>query len=172
MELSMNERRLVLLFSVTVHGSLSATADAAILSPGDAEQDLTPFRAQATRNRVDEPFVSRFLDDARAIFEAAESASRSGQPVSDFTLLIGNDGALQMLADSDWPLDRLLAERGARAAYRIGELSGRVRLEARSGAQTCTFESESPRAVARTLLGLSLNPLPAGNWPLLPAMSD
>jgi hypothetical protein len=116
--------------------------------------------------------VSRFLDDARAIFEAAESASRSGQPVSDFTLLVGNDGALQMLAASDWPLDRLLAERGARAAYRIGESAGRVRLEARSGVQTCTLESESPRVAAHHLLGLSLSRLPAGNWPLLPAMSD
>jgi hypothetical protein len=116
--------------------------------------------------------VSRFLDDARAIFEAAESASLSGQPVTDFTLLVGNDGALQMLADSDWPLDRLLAERGARAAYRIGESGGRVRLEARSGAQTCTLESKSQQSIARALLGLSLSPLPAGTWPLLPATSD
>jgi hypothetical protein len=113
--------------------------------------------------------VSRFLDDARAIFEAAESASLSGQAVSDFTMLIGQDGAIQMLAASDWPLDRLLAERGARAAYRVGESNGRVLVEARSGSQTCKLESESPRAVARRILGL--NPiLPhAGSLPLLPA---
>jgi hypothetical protein len=116
--------------------------------------------------------VSRFLDDARAIFDAAEVASRSGQPVTHFTLLIAADGALNMLTDSDWPLDRLLAERGARAAYRIGESAGRIRLEARCGAQTCTLESQAPAYIARTLLGLRSGPRYAGNWPLLPAMSD
>jgi hypothetical protein len=124
----------------------------------------------------DENFVSRFLDDARAIFEAAESASRSGQTVSDFTMLISGDGGIQMLAASDWPLDRLLEERGARAAYRVGEVNGRVQVEARTARQTCRLESETPRSVASRVLGyqrpaaLSSAPPPAGNSPLLPVM--
>jgi hypothetical protein len=102
--------------------------------------------------------VSRFLDDARAIFEAAESASQSGYAVSDFTMLIGQDGAVQMLAASDWPLDRLLAERSARAAYRVGETNGRIHLEARSAGRSCLLESDAPQRSARELL-LSLRPL-------------
>lgn len=129
-------------------------------------------KVQAARIRLDKRIVNGFLDDARAIFEAAESASRSGAGVSDFTMLIGHDGAIQMLAASDWPLDRLLEERGARAAYRVGELNGRVVVEARSGSQACKLESESPRAVARRILGFSSVPLRAGNSLLLPAMSD
>ena len=99
--------------------------------------------------------MSRFFDDAQAIFEAAESAYRSGQRVSDTTVLIGPDGAIQMLAGSDWPLDRLAAERGAACAYRVGEAAGRVLLEARTGSRTCRLESESPRQIARQLLGFS-----------------
>ena len=127
-------------------------------------------KVQAKHIWLDKVIVSRFLDDARAIFEAAESASRSGNSVSDFTMLIGHDGAIQMLAASDWPLDRLLEERGARAAYRVGESNGRVVVEARSGSQTCKLESESPRAVARRILGLSPVLLHAGSSPLLLAM--
>ena len=121
--------------------------------------------------------VSRFFDDAKGIFEAAESAYRSGQCVSDTIVLIGPDGAIEMLAGSDWPLDRLAAERGAERAYRVGEAGGRVRVEARSGSRTCRLESESPSRIARQLLGFSgfsFNPgLPrVETWPLLPAGSD
>jgi hypothetical protein len=119
--------------------------------------------------------VSRFLDDARAILEAAESASRSGHAVSDFTMLIGRDGAIRILAASDWPLDRLLAERNARAAYRVGESNDRIRVEARTASQSCRIESDSPqRAVRELLFSLrSFNSalLPAGTSPLPPATS-
>ena len=124
--------------------------------------------------------MSRFFDDAKGIFEAAESAYRSGQSVSDTIVLIGPDGAIEMLAGSDWPLDRLAAERGAQRAYRVGEAGGRVRLEARAGSRTCRLESESPARTARHLLGFncfggfSFNPgLPrVETLPLLPAASD
>lgn len=116
--------------------------------------------------------MSRFFDDARAIFEAAESAYRSGQCLSDTTVLIGPDGAIQMLAGSDWPLDRLAAERGAERAYRVGEAGGRVLLEARAGSRTCRLESESPSRVARQLLGFSPVPLRAEILRLPPAASD
>ena len=119
--------------------------------------------------------MSRFFDDAKGIFEAAESAYRSGQSVSDTIVLIGPDGAIEMLAGSDWPLDRLAAERGAERAYRVGEAGGRVRVEARSGSRTCRLESESPARTARHLFGFSAF-IPAllrvETLPLLPAASD
>ncbi len=57
-----------------------------------------------------------------------------------------------MLASSDWPLDRLLAERTAQYAYRISESNGRIHLEARSASQTCTLESAAPSRPAKDLL--------------------
>jgi hypothetical protein len=120
----------------------------------------------------DKSIVSRFFDDAYSIFEAAESASRSGQRVSDTTVLIGPDGAIQMLAGSDWPLDRLLAERGARQAYRVVEAGGRVRLEARSGSLTCRLESQTTRRAAWELLGFSPAQPRVETSLLLPAASD
>ena len=116
--------------------------------------------------------MSRFFDDAKGIFEAAESAYRSGQSVSDTIVLIGPDGAIEMLAGSDWPLDRLAAERGAERAYRVGEAGGRVRLEARAGSRTCRLESESPGQVARQLLGFSPAPPRVETLRLPPAASD
>jgi hypothetical protein len=120
-------------------------------------------KARTFAGATDKHSVSRFLDDARAIFETAESASRSGQSVSDFTMLIGHDGSIHVIASTDWPLDRLLSERGARAVYRIAGSNGRIELEARSASQTCKLESESPAARARRLPGfrLPIAPLPA-----------
>lgn len=117
--------------------------------------------------------MGRFLEDAQNIFEAAERVSASGQMVSDLTILVGVEGGIQMLADSDWPLDRLLAHHGARAVYRVGERAGKVRLEGRAGAQACRLETESTRQVARWVLSSAIPiPRPAEIWPLLPAGSD
>src|SRR6202142_2321980 len=60
---------------------------------GDRTEGYPP---QKRTNRSDEYIVSRFFDDAKGIFEAAESAYRSGQSVSDTIVLIGPDGAIEM----------------------------------------------------------------------------
>lgn len=97
--------------------------------------------------------VSHFTDQACEILEAAESASQRGLTCAEWTVLITQDGAIRMIADSDWPLDRLAVEQGARAAYRVIENRGNVRVEARSGLRSCTIESTTPRHAARWLLG-------------------
>jgi hypothetical protein len=84
-----------------------------------------------------------------SILEAAESAGSS----SDMTILIGHDGALHMIADSDWPLDSLTNHHGAKTAYRVSEHRGSVRVEGREGMRTCAMEAATPRRVARLLLG-------------------
>lgn len=111
------------------------------------------------------PFASRFLDNARQLFEAAESAWRLGQALSDLTILIGANGSVHMIADSDWPLDRLLAHHGAQMAYRVGERNGKVRVQGRAGGRQCLLEAETARSLMRALL-------PAGTWPTPPAASD
>ena len=88
------------------------------------------------------------------------------------TILIGVEGGVRLLADSDWPLDRLLAERGARTAYRVSERAGQVRLEGRTGSQACRLQTETPQSIARRLLNSIPAPHPAGTWRILPAASD
>jgi hypothetical protein len=101
----------------------------------------------------DKHFVSCFTERARQIMEAAESAAARGEGCPEMTILIGQDGSIQMFAESDWPLDSLAWHFGARAVYRVSERRGSVRVEAREGSRTCVMESASPAETARRLLG-------------------
>ena len=92
-------------------------------------------------------------DHAREIMDAAESASRQGQVCSEMTILIGPQGSIRMVADSDWPLDSLVWHHGAQSAYRVSERTGSIRVEGRDGTRRCLLESSSPARVARFLLG-------------------
>jgi hypothetical protein len=83
------------------------------------------------------------------ILDAAESAGSC----SHMTILIGHDGTLHLIADSDWPLDSLTRHHGAKTAYRVSESSGSVRVEGREGQRTCVMESAKPARIARLLLG-------------------
>jgi hypothetical protein len=104
--------------------------------------------------------VGRFLHDAEQLLETAEAASSLVDEPTNFTILIGPEGGIHMLAGSDWPLESLQVHHGARALYRVSRDRGRVAVEGRSGNQRCRLESESPSAVARRLLGCSTIPLP------------
>jgi hypothetical protein len=95
-----------------------------------------------------EPFVG----NAENIFEAAQSALSNGGQVSDLNILIGEDGAIRIVADSGWSLESLCAERGARMAYRVSQDSDRLRVEGRAGSRTCLFETVKPDGAARLLL--------------------
>jgi hypothetical protein len=94
-----------------------------------------------------------FTEQAHEILEAAESAAARGLSCSEWTVLVTQEGAIRMFADSDWPLDSLAGEHGARAAYRVSDRQGNLRVEARSGSRTCTIASTTQRRVARLLLG-------------------
>jgi hypothetical protein len=95
----------------------------------------------------DKHTVSRFIDHAQSILDAAESAGSS----SAMTILMGPTG-IRMIADSDWPLDSLLSHHGANTAYRVTENRGAVRVEGREGSRRCVLESVSHAATARMLL--------------------
>jgi hypothetical protein len=82
-----------------------------------------------------------FLQRAQELLEMA----LAGPASCEMTVLIGQDGAIQLCADSDWPLDSLARERGARAAYRVRSHQGAIRVEGREGLRTCVLESSSPR---------------------------
>lgn len=94
-----------------------------------------------------------FLDHAREILEAAESAGRHGEACSPMTILVGQEGGIRMIADSDWPLESLTLHHGARAGYRVTGRQGEVQVEGQSHRRTCILRSSSPAAVHRILLG-------------------
>jgi hypothetical protein len=97
--------------------------------------------------------VSRFLDNAAKILDAAESALQSGHTPTDMTILITSEGAIRMVADSDWPLDSLQSHHGAKMAYRVSQNPSVVRVEGRADSRTCLFETLKPERAARLLLG-------------------
>jgi hypothetical protein len=97
--------------------------------------------------------VSRFIENAARIFEAAEGVAQSGHEVSDTTILISPTGGIRVVAGSDWPLQSLLEHHGAQMAYRVTHQETSVRVHGRAGGKTCLFETEKPERVARRLLG-------------------
>ena len=96
--------------------------------------------------------MSRFLEDAEEILATAEAASGASENPTNFTILIGREGHIHMLADSDWPLASLEAHHGTQTAYRVSRRNGRVAVEGRSGMRFCHLQAESPQLVARRLL--------------------
>jgi hypothetical protein len=117
--------------------------------------------------------VSRFIDNAMQILNAAETAAEtaaeSGHTPSDMTILMTPQG-IRMIADSDWPLESLQLQHGAEMAYRVSRSAIIVRVEGRAGSRTCLFETEKPEQTARTLL----NATPVCHWmaPQLAAASE
>ena len=106
--------------------------------------------AAASHIHTDSP--DSFAARASQILEAAESASSRGQTCSDMTIVLGQDGSLKMIADSDWPLDSLVGHLGARSAYRVSQSDGRLRVEGQEGGRRCLLQSVSPTETARRLL--------------------
>ena len=96
--------------------------------------------------------MSHFTERASQLLDAAQSACAHGEVCPDMTVLIGHDGALRLIAHSDWPLESLARERAASAAYRVTQSAGAVRVEGRQGLQRCLLEAPAPAATARLLL--------------------
>ena len=93
-----------------------------------------------------------FAEQAQSILDAAETAVSRGEACSEMTILIGQDGQIRMLADSDWPLDSLVLYHGARSAYRVSGCNGSVKVEGREGGRICVMQSRNPAQIARLLL--------------------
>jgi len=90
--------------------------------------------------------VSSFLRNAQEIFA---TASQGGDEECELAIVVGSEGEIQIICDSDWNLEALRAHHGAREAFRVSRNGRRVRLEARSGAHHCVLEHEKPRLQMR-----------------------
>jgi hypothetical protein len=106
--------------------------------------------------------VSRFVEHASRIFEAAESTAQAGHTVAEMAILVSSEGGIRMIADSDWPLESLRLHHGAQMAFLVSQRQDGVRVVGRTGSKTCLFESARPDQIARRLL----NPTP--HFPVAP----
>lgn len=76
--------------------------------------------------------------------ESAVGAVKNGFATSEtMTVLIGQEGGIHILAQNDWPLERLAEERGARMAYRVSRNNGRVAVDGVEGATACHLEAQA-----------------------------
>jgi hypothetical protein len=85
----------------------------------------------------------QFAEQAQSLMDAALEALNRGESCQEMTVLIGRDGGIQMCADSDWPLDSLMLDRGAKTGYRVTPRRGSVRVEGREGLRRCVLEGST-----------------------------
>lgn len=98
----------------------------------------------------------RFAEQAQSLLDAALMAIERGESCQEMTVLIGRDGGIQMYADSDWPLDSLMLDRGARTGYRVSPRRGSVRVEGREGLRRCLLEARTVRSTIPATCGSAL----------------
>lgn len=96
--------------------------------------------------------MNGFIDNGAKIFEAAQNVMNTGEAPSDYTIVMGAHGGVTLIANSDWPLDSLLRERGAGMAYRVKPGTGRVSVEGVDGTSSCHFEAIAPAQAAIFML--------------------
>jgi hypothetical protein len=97
--------------------------------------------------------VNQFLENAREIFEAAETSAAAGHAPAEYTILMGAaQGGIHMIVNSDWSLGALQREHGARLAYRVSSADGRVTVDGREGQRRCHMEATAASKTAQFLL--------------------
>ena len=102
--------------------------------------------------------MNGFAEQAQSLLDAALAAIERGESCQEMTVLIARDGGIQMCADSDWPLDSLMLDRGARTGYRVSPRRGSVQVEGREGLRRCVLEGSTTfRAAAGILRSLVLH---------------
>lgn len=77
--------------------------------------------------------------------EAALQAAAAGGGSESLSVLIGAGGEIHLIVDSDWPLQRLAAERGAPMAYRVTRRNGQIAISGQHGHTTCWMQTTAPK---------------------------
>ena len=101
----------------------------------------------------DKPLVQNLIENARRILDTAVEAEQSGLDASDWTIYIGPEGGLELIAGAETPLDSLTWSRGARTAWQLRHDGEGIRVEGRSPLERCRLETAPPARAARMLLG-------------------
>jgi hypothetical protein len=86
------------------------------------------------------------------IFEVASADAGMEETARDTAILVDCTGVLRIIDSQGWSMEGLQSHYGARTVYQVRRDAGRVRVEGRSGSQTCLLETETPAAKAVRLL--------------------
>ena len=96
--------------------------------------------------------MTSLLQNAKELLETATGSAEAGLDTGDWTVFIGPEGGLQLIAGSEYALASLTADRGASAAWSISRQSGTVRVEGLAGTDRCILESSPRTATLRRLV--------------------
>jgi hypothetical protein len=84
-----------------------------------------------------------FFDDAQRIFDTAEA----GEGAAALAVLVDDSGALRIVDSAGWRPEALQSEYGARTVFQITRGHSGVRVDARSGARSCTLQTSVLRSL-------------------------
>ena len=96
--------------------------------------------------------VNGLLDNARLLMETAASSVQAGLGDCDWTVFIGPQGGLQMIAGREQSIESLTWSHGATSAWQISRQGERVRVEGRGGDERCLLESTARDGAMRRVL--------------------
>jgi len=99
--------------------------------------------------------VNQFWENAQRILATAEEALRAGSTATEWTILVDDNGGLQMIADTDQPLDSYRWDRGTTMAYRVRRAANALVLEGCGPGQSCRIQTQPRPAIVRRLLDSS-----------------
>jgi hypothetical protein len=88
--------------------------------------------------------VDEFLQNGQNLLEAAQAARQAGSAGEPLSVLVGPGAAIRTFCGSDWPLESLAREHGARFAYRVSHRGPAVRVEGRGHGLTLVLEQTLP----------------------------
>lgn len=108
--------------------------------------------SQVLPRRPDTVGVTSLLHNAKTLLETAAGSVEAGFDCGDWTVFVGPEGGLQMIAGADRTLASLRFDRGATAAWQITRHSGNVRVEGLAGSDHCVLESRPRGAALRRLV--------------------
>ena len=92
--------------------------------------------------------MDEFLRNGQSVLETARAATSRDEPGEALAIVIGRDGSLRAVTGSEWTLEALAAEHGARAVFRVSRTRAKLRVEGRSGTRSLLLEEEMPAAAA------------------------
>lgn len=108
--------------------------------------------SQVRRAGSDTVVVTSLLANAKSLLETAAGSVEAGLEPDEWTVFVGPEGGLQMIAGAQHTLPALAADRGAAAAWQITRRAGAVRVEGLAGSDRCMLESRPASATLRRLV--------------------
>ena len=85
----------------------------------------------------DKSFVSRLFTDALQVFETAAAGA-----TENLGILVDDSGALRIVQADGWRPDALQEHYGARSVFQVTHTPAGLRVDARSGAYSCTLAKD------------------------------